>query len=45
LTVQFTPSISSPGTEHASLKVIMDIAGISPTVTTTDNRQLTGQES
>ena len=45
LTVRFTPSISSPGTEHASLKVIMDIAGISPTITTTDNRQLTGQES
>ncbi|HEV3211905.1 MAG TPA: choice-of-anchor D domain-containing protein [Acidimicrobiales bacterium] len=45
LTVRFDPSISSPGTEHASLKVIVDIAGIAPKVTTSDNVQLTGTES
>jgi ASPM-SPD-2-Hydin domain-containing protein/HYDIN/CFA65/VesB family protein len=45
LTVQFDPSGSSPGTEHASLKVIVAIAGITPTLTTSDNVQLTGTES
>ena len=45
LTVQFTPSISAPGTEHAQLKVIVDVAGITPKVTTSDNVQLTGTES
>ena len=45
LTVQFKPSVSSPGTEHAQLKVIVAVAGISPTITTSDNVQLTGTES
>jgi Abnormal spindle-like microcephaly-assoc'd, ASPM-SPD-2-Hydin len=45
LTVKFTPSSSSPGTEHAQLKVIVAIAGISPTIYTSDDVQLTGTES
>jgi hypothetical protein len=45
LTVQFTPSVSSPGTEHAQLKVIVAVAGILPVITTSDNVQLTGTES
>ena len=45
LTVKFTPSASSPGTEHAQLKVIVAIAGITPTITTSDDVQLTGTES
>jgi trimeric autotransporter adhesin len=45
LTVQFTPSAGSPGTEHAQLKVIVAVAGIVPTITTSDNVQLTGTES
>jgi hypothetical protein len=45
LTIQFKPSISSPGTEHATLKVIMNIAGTSPLVTTAKNAALSGTES
>ena len=45
LTIQFKPSISSPGTEHATLKVIMNIAGTSPLETTSKNAALTGTES
>jgi hypothetical protein len=45
LTIQFKPSISSPGSEHATLKVIMNIAGTSPLETTAKNAALTGTES
>jgi hypothetical protein len=45
LTVQFTPSISSPGSESASLKVIADVAGITPTIQTTLSTTLSGTES
>ena len=45
LTIQFKPSISSPGSEHATLKVIMNIAGTSPLVTTAKNAALSGTES
>lgn len=45
LTVQFTPSAASPGTESASLKVIVLIAGIVPAITTSENTAVSGQES
>jgi hypothetical protein len=45
LTIQFKPSRSSPGSEHATLKVIMNIAGTSPLVTTAKNAALSGTES
>jgi hypothetical protein len=45
LTIQFKPSVSSPGTEHATLKVIMNIAGTSPLVTTAKNAAVSGTES
>ena len=45
LTVRFDPSASSPGTEHASMKVIVAIAGLSPQVTTSKNAAISGTES
>jgi hypothetical protein len=44
LSVQFEPS-GSPGPKQASLKVVAAIAGITPTVTTSDNVALSGTES
>jgi len=44
VTVQFKP-LGAPGIKHAQLKVIMLIAGLSPHITTSDNRQLTATES
>jgi len=45
LTIQFKPSRSTPGSEHATLKVVMNIAGTSPLVTTAKNAALSGTES
>jgi hypothetical protein len=45
LTVQFDPSASSPGSESASLKVIVDIAGTSPTTSTSEDVAVSGTES
>ena len=45
LTVQFTPSIGSPGTESATLKVIENIAGTVPTISTSLSQPISGQES
>ena len=45
LTMKFTPSIGAPGTENASLKVIVAIAGITPTITTAVNQAISGTES
>jgi len=41
-TVQFTPTRTGPGTEHAKLKVIMAIAGFTPPLTTSADVHLTG---
>lgn len=45
LTVQFTPSISSAGSESATLKVIMLIPGTSPAITTSNSVSVSGEES
>ena len=45
LTLQFKPSNSSPGTEKATLKVIMNIAGTTPLEQTSKNSALSGTES
>ena len=45
LTIKFKPTGSSPGTEHAQLKVTALIAGVTPATTTSDNVRLTGTES
>lgn len=45
LTVQFDPSASSPGTENATLKVIVAVAGITPQITTSKTVAVTGTES
>lgn len=45
LTVQFDPSISSPGSESATLRVTMVIPGTSPAITTAQSVAVSGQES
>jgi hypothetical protein len=44
LTVQFKP-LGSPGTKTASLKVIMQIAGIAPSITTAKNTAISAVET
>jgi hypothetical protein len=45
LTVQFTPSASSPGSESATLKVTMAIPGTNPVIDTSNSVAVSGQES
>jgi hypothetical protein len=45
LTVQFTPSASSAGSESATMKVIVKIAGITPAITTSKTVAVSGTES
>jgi len=45
LTVQFEPSASAPGTENATLRVAVDIAGTSPTISTSVSQAVSGTES
>jgi hypothetical protein len=45
LTVRFDPSISAPGSESATLKVIVAVAGITPTITTSKTVAVSGSES
>jgi hypothetical protein len=45
LTVQFTPSASSPGSESATLHVTVDVLGTDPVVTTGASVAVSGTES
>jgi len=45
LTVQFEPSVAAPGTESATMRVTVDIAGTTPLISTSVSQAVSGQES